>query len=127
MTSGHEFSGEKCRTFKSERKFQNSVTLLGKNPRKSKWKCVKWGVMTTIFSPSESVRRFLYRKDWCVVVVGDSNKPKVSLFTTLKLELPSFETEHVTSCLKNKSHIYLVNRKLKMYIFKLNIQGLVKN
>ncbi len=39
--------------------------------------CEKWGVMTTISSMSESVRRFLYRMDWCVVVVGDLEKPEV--------------------------------------------------
>ena len=38
--------------------------------------------MTTIFPPSESVRRFLYKDDWCIVVVADLNKPEVfeSLF-----------------------------------------------
>ena len=39
--------------------------------------CKKWGVVTTIYEPpSEAVRRFLYRKDWCLVVVGDRGKPK---------------------------------------------------
>ena len=84
VTSGHEFSGEKFRTFEGERKFQNDARLTRKKPRKSKWQCVKWGVVTTIFSPSESVRRFLYRKDWCIVVVGDKNKPKVSPFYELE-------------------------------------------
>ena len=39
--------------------------------------CKKWGVVTTIFAPSESVRRFLYKDDWCIVVVADLNKPEV--------------------------------------------------
>ena len=39
--------------------------------------CKKWGVVTTIFEPpSEAVRRFLYRKEWCLVIVGDKGKPK---------------------------------------------------
>ena len=33
-------------------------------------------MVTTIFGPTESVRRFLYRKDWCIVIVGDKDKPK---------------------------------------------------
>ena len=40
--------------------------------------CDKWGVMTTISAMSESVRRFLYKLDWCVIVVGDLEKPDVS-------------------------------------------------
>jgi hypothetical protein len=41
--------------------------------------CDKWGVMTTIVSPPpESVRRFMYMADWCVVVVGDLDKPQVN-------------------------------------------------
>ena len=34
--------------------------------------CSKWGVMTTIFEPSEAVRRLNYMNDWCVVIVGRS-------------------------------------------------------
>jgi hypothetical protein len=41
--------------------------------------CEKWGVMTTINAPpSEAVRRFLYKLDWCIVVVADLTKPKVT-------------------------------------------------
>ena len=40
--------------------------------------CTHWAVVTTVFTPSEAVRRFLYRSkdfNWCVVVVGDKDKP----------------------------------------------------
>ena len=77
VTSGQEFSGEKIRNFTGAKKFANIENWIGKKPQISKWNCEKWGVVTTIFPPSESVRRFLYRKDWCVVVVGDKTKPKV--------------------------------------------------
>jgi hypothetical protein len=40
--------------------------------------CEKWGVLTTILPVSEAVRKFLYKPDWCVVVVGDLEKPQVS-------------------------------------------------
>jgi len=40
--------------------------------------CEKWGVLTTILPVSEAVRKFLYKLDWCIVVVGDLEKPQVS-------------------------------------------------
>ena len=34
--------------------------------------CSKWAVLTTIFSPpTEAARRFLYNKEWCMVIVAD--------------------------------------------------------
>ena len=80
-TSGHEFSGLEFRTFPTHlRKFYDDTVIKVKNVLQSKWNCTKWGVVTTIFSPpyQEAVRRFLYRTDWCIVVVGDKDKPKVS-------------------------------------------------
>ena len=80
-TSGKEFSGEKFRTFPNHRrKFtENQLVKKVKRNHYNSRNCSKWAVVTTIFSPpQESVRRFLYRPDWCVVVVGDKNKPKVS-------------------------------------------------
>ena len=76
VTSGQEFNGKRFRTFQGVKRFENVEDLEVKQQRKSKWNCSKWGVVTTIFPPSESVRRFLYRDDWCVVVVGDKDKPK---------------------------------------------------
>ena len=37
--------------------------------------CRYWAVTTTIFGPTEAVRRFLYKTNWCVVIVGDQGKP----------------------------------------------------
>ena len=79
-TSGKEFSGLPFRTFPTNsRKFFKNATYKSNEFSKSKWNCTKWGVVTTIFAPpkQEAVRRFLYRKDWCVVVTGDKNKPEV--------------------------------------------------
>ena len=80
-TSGQEFSGLPFRTFPPNlRKFYNSAIITIKTiPEHTGWNCTKWGVVTSIFAPpkQEAVRRFLYRKDWCVVVVGDKNKPQV--------------------------------------------------
>ena len=48
----------------------------------NKLNCSQSGVLTTIFSPTETVRRFLYKPDWCIVVVGDANGPKRYTFPT---------------------------------------------
>ena len=82
-TSGKEFSGDRIRTFpKNHRKFAgtnlkwNNRVMKMSSPRN----CTKWAVVTTIFSPpQESVRRFLYRLDWCIVIVGDKSKPQVCI------------------------------------------------
>ena len=80
-TSGKEFSGDPIRTFPNhQRKFTDQNFKLNKklkNPVMMR-NCTKWAVVTTIFSPpQESVRRFLYRLDWCIVIVGDKSKPQV--------------------------------------------------
>ena len=76
-----EYSGKKFRSYSNERRrFHQAKISRRQNkfqPLKLKCNSTKWGVVTTIFKPSEAVRRFLYRKDWCVVIVGDENKPKV--------------------------------------------------
>ena len=78
-TSGILFSGDKFRTFDKPRIRFEGISGMNHNNIKIKhrevwtrFNCSKWGVVTTIFDPpSEAVRRFLYRKNWCVVVVGD--------------------------------------------------------
>ena len=84
-TSGEEFSGVKFRTFPEDlHKFNRDDTIISSTIKMptSNWNCTKWGVVTTIFAPpkQEAVRRFLYRTDWCIAVVGDKTKPKVRFF-----------------------------------------------
>ena len=83
------FSGDKIREFNHTRiKYKGTKTLSihTANTRDegfgNRFNCTKWGVVTTIFEPpSEAVRRFLYRKHWCVVVIGDKGMPtKVGIF-----------------------------------------------
>ena len=71
-SSGKLFSGEVIRQFpKGEAKFTN-LTYEMFHADKEGPKCTKWAVLTTIFSPpSESIRRFLYQSQWCVVVIAD--------------------------------------------------------
>ena len=88
VTSGNIFSGRKLRKFPDgNRRFKGKIApiegihseyTIPQHVKKNRNKldCNKWAVVTTIFEPpSEAVRRFLYRKEWCVVVVGDKEKP----------------------------------------------------
>ena len=100
-TSGQEFSGLPFRTFPQHlRKFHQDKVIKSKKIAESKWNCTKWGVVTTIFAPpkQEAVRRFLYREDWCVVVVGDKNKPKVQSFKnkTEKQSQKALQIQHIS-------------------------------
>jgi hypothetical protein len=81
--TGYGFTGDKIRTF-TKYVFQDENTIISLAssplPESARKNCEKWGVMTTISSPTEAVRRFLYKPDWCVVVVADLNKPEVRYF-----------------------------------------------
>eukprot|EP00536_Pseudo-nitzschia_multiseries_P018790 jgi/Psemu1/230287/e_gw1.3115.3.1 len=74
------FNGEKIRTFNGERVFDSPTST--KLPRKSPIRldpdvhCKKWNVVTTIFEPSEAVRRATKVKGWCTVIVADTQTPK---------------------------------------------------
>ena len=86
-TSGNVFTGKRIRQFpKDQIRYKgklapnfdaNELKPSASTTRvSSRLDCKKWAVVTTIFSPpSEAVRRLLYRKEWCIVVVGDRNKP----------------------------------------------------
>ena len=76
-STGEVFSAKKIRTYEETEK-QSGLNQRGKviNGHESKM-CDQWGVLTTISSPTEAVRRFFYKPDWCIVVVGDANKPEV--------------------------------------------------
>ncbi len=82
VTSGKQFTGNKVRLFPNESRWYSQTAWNATNNRKCKITkkelCSKWGVVTTINEPTEAVRRFLYRKDWCVVIVGDKGLPKAS-------------------------------------------------
>ena len=77
-TSGKLFKGEKLRKY-YERKFRGQKSLsssfkideiVAKN-----LKCDRWSVVTTIFEPSEAVKKQALMNDWCLVVVGDRKGP----------------------------------------------------
>ena len=83
VTSGEEFTGQKIRRYPINEVIFNGKSfseISGEDQKilddNKQYHCDKWGVMTTIFyPPSEAVRRFMYRKEWCLVIVGDKGRP----------------------------------------------------
>ena len=92
--SGKLFMGDRIREFpRKDMKFAgktapklngDDIDLLEKHRLNYKYNCDKWAVVTTVFEPpTEAVRRFMYRKDWCVVVAGDKGKPSLEVIIFL--------------------------------------------
>jgi hypothetical protein len=97
--TGKVFRGERIRTYDGERRFSVSVSVsfadgnsnsahnnnnkdddatTNRNRDSSGEKtihCEKWNVVTTIFAPTEAVRRATNVKDWCTVIVADTKTP----------------------------------------------------
>ncbi len=72
-SSGKIFTGEKIRKYPyAKTKYLQMASTVKTNKR---LECAKWAVLTTIFPPSEALRRFTYKSDWCVVVIGDIANP----------------------------------------------------
>ena len=76
-TSGKLFQGNKIREYPPrDRLFRDSpLEPVEADNSRCQLKCANWAVATTIFEPSEAVRRLRYT-DLCVVVVGDKTKPE---------------------------------------------------
>lgn len=86
-STGKRFSGDKIRSYeRSEidpfpesastmifqaKDFRNDEYLNG-SPSEN---CLQWAVVTTIFTPNESILRVSNLKWWCLVVVGDTISP----------------------------------------------------
>eukprot|EP00923_Selenidium_pygospionis_P034046 GHVN01059535.1.p1 GENE.GHVN01059535.1~~GHVN01059535.1.p1 ORF type:complete len:281 (+),score=14.89 GHVN01059535.1:139-981(+) len=93
--TGKVFRGERIRIYDGERRFSVSVSFGNSNSahndndkngdtttnrnRDSIYDktihCEKWNVVTTIFAPTEAVRRASNVKDWCTVIVADTKTP----------------------------------------------------
>jgi hypothetical protein len=80
-TSGKLFSGSKVASFDpnklkfSKHRYDAPVTKVEAFEADA-LRCDHWSVVTTIFEPSEAVRRQVLLKGWCIVVVGDKKGPK---------------------------------------------------
>lgn len=71
-STGKLFSGEAIRNAEEFGRRLSHPQTLTKLPGKD---CEKWGVVTTIFAPTESVKQFHSLPNWCLVVVADRNGP----------------------------------------------------
>ena len=81
----YRFTGQPYRIFPSKLvRFSSTAIKCRLNTaadfeRSKKPFCKKWGVaLTAINKPTEGIRRMLYRKDWCIIVVA-SNKVQANV------------------------------------------------
>ena len=77
--TGHAFSGKVTRRFTENRTFESFKQR--DHPKSSKSSengpfCKRWAVVTTIFEPSEAVRRQVRLEGWCLVVIADKKSVK---------------------------------------------------
>ncbi|CAD7944598.1 unnamed protein product [Amoebophrya sp. A25] len=77
--SGKRFSGEAFRVSQVPKSFQNLKRSDLKDLRSAEKRkhCPRWIVVTSIFQPSDAVRKLgeMTKKGWCFVVVADVNGP----------------------------------------------------
>lgn len=76
-TSGTLFEGSKIRSYTDYHFSRNNFNIAAGNVAVApdELHCEKWSVVTTIFAPSEAVRRQAHMAGWCLVVVGDRKGP----------------------------------------------------
>jgi len=85
--TGKDFLGKKIRSYEGNRRF-SSIRYDSDDeehaPAEKKphpfihvrdIQCTKWNVVTTIFEPSEAVKRACNVRDWCTVIVADTKTP----------------------------------------------------
>ena len=70
--TGVKFTGDTTRKFTQARKF---TSWQPSGVTESVSDCPNWAVVTTIFAPSEAVRRQSRMLDWCLVIVADKKTP----------------------------------------------------
>ena len=77
-TSGKLFVGNKLRSYPNRIFSNNNQNHAFGNGTvaANELNCEKWSVVTTIFPPSEAVRRQAHMTGWCLVVVGDRKGPE---------------------------------------------------
>ena len=77
-TSGELFNGLKIQSFLLPRKFDtvnHNSQISVVEPYHDSLLCEKWSVVTTIFEPSDAVKKQALLPNWCLVVVGDKKGP----------------------------------------------------
>ena len=75
-TSGELFSGEAVRKYTGEMvKYPTHAPKRTLKLKRSEPRCERWAVLTTIFEPTEAVRRQVKLMNWCLVIVSDLKTP----------------------------------------------------
>ena len=77
VVSGKEFSGDVLRQFPLQKRLFHGYRDVPRDPDSSSTHhCERWAVSTTIFEPTEAVRRLTHLPGWCLVVVADKRSPE---------------------------------------------------
>ena len=76
QATGQGFSGRVTRTFKGKREYTGHELKFPPPNSADNPNCKRWAVVTTIFEPSEAVRRQVRLEGWCLVVVADESSAK---------------------------------------------------
>lgn len=99
VVSGAIFQGTPYRTFNGKRLFTEGwenrvgktplgwekISTLTSNQKVSSKECSKWGVVTTIFEPSDAIIDAAnFGEGWCIVIVGDRKTPANFMTTELR-------------------------------------------
>jgi len=76
--TGEVFHGDKIRSFNGPRFDMDAADdILNSFPKVQTLtnKCSRWGVVTTIFDPTEAITRVADMPSWCLVIVADTKTP----------------------------------------------------
>jgi hypothetical protein len=76
QATGQGFSGKATRVFKGKREYSGHRLKFAPSDSAQNTACKRWAVVTTIFEPSEAVRRQVRLEGWCLVVVADESSAK---------------------------------------------------
>ena len=76
QATGQGFSGRVTRAFKGKREYTGHELKFPSPKSADNPICKRWAVVTTIFEPSEAVRRQVRLEGWCLVVVADESSAK---------------------------------------------------
>ena len=99
-TTGKLFTGKRVQKFPSELRSKSYHRQQPNTVSVHKPWCERWAVMTTIFQPTEAVRRQVRLPGWCLVVVGDKKTP------------PEYETGWIPG-IGNKAVVFLSEKEQK--------------
>lgn len=74
--TGKLFSGQKIRLFDNALQLQEISHTHSTSSKNIPKRCDSWAVVTTIFAPSEAIRKVGQLHGWCLVIVADHKTPK---------------------------------------------------